>query len=91
MFAAFTVQLYTTKLYNKFKTYISVSIFVQYVVYTVDFMFQYMSPTLLQYQGTLIIEFVALGLFVANSLAFLVLSIYEAVVRLRQWVREIRN
>lgn len=88
MFATFTIQFYTSRLYNKFCTYVSVAIFVQYIVYTMEFMFHYMSATLLGYQGTVIIEYLAIGLYTLNSIAILGLSVYEAVVRLRNWIRK---
>ena len=91
MFVVFTLRFYTSRLYNKFRTYLCVSIFVQYIVYTMEFMFQYMSSTLLGYQGTVIIEYLAIGLYLANSAALVGLNGYEAVVRLRRWVRKLRH
>jgi hypothetical protein len=91
MFAVFILQLYTSRLYNKFRTYVSVSIFVQFIVYAMEFMFQYMSSTLLGFQGTFVIECVAIGLYTINSAAFIGLSLYEAVMRLRTWIRKLKN
>jgi hypothetical protein len=85
MFLVFTISPYKRPLYNRFKTVISITILIEYIVNSVEVMFQYMSPTLLEYSGTVKLDMTSMALFAGNSLAFVGLGMYEAYERLRAW------
>lgn len=88
LFLVWTWRPYKSRLYNNFKTVMCISILVQYTVISIELMFQYMSPTLLEFDGSLKMDIVQIVLFIINSAAFLILSIYEAVVRLRTFFKK---
>lgn len=85
MFLIFTIYPYRRPLYNRFRVVTSITILVEYILNSVEVMFQYMSPTLLQYTGTVKLDLMSMAIYAGNSLAFVGLAIYEAVQRLRAW------